>query len=460
MNLAAIRERIRRIGFYIPVRIHFVLLIIALILAYRWLKKNNALPETSETAIINLFVTITCWFTSGILIISFLSAFIPWVIFLISKKNNRSNLIIKTGSSGDTSKKHLVEITINGIVKPLFGYIRLRFFYDENNISPKFSIITPAFIENYFSAKIHGFYSWPVKNIKEYNVESSIIYFEDFFQFFSFTSGLSTKNNFYTYPLKTATEKVFVQPKKTAETTVRIDEIRKVEGELFSYKNFEDSDDVRRIVWKIYAKNKELVVRIPEVNDPYASHIYFYASFYNAVSNNVYSEFNTVFLDNFKTIIWNVFEQLFRQNELTQFIPDQPAKTFYADDIMQKIKYIISTSVWQKENDLVSYFNNQLGSVLCISSLSDAKQVEDIVSKSGKSLIVIMVELSKSFSYNKVRDWLQWIFVSPSGKSTEKLQMAYNFSPLRKQLTTNEKQIIHSLKNSACEYLIFSPENL
>lgn len=458
MNIAAIRERVRNIGFYMPVRIHFVLLVAALTLAYRWLKKNNALPETAETAIINLFVTITCWFALGVLVISFLTAFIPWISFLINKKNNRSSLQIKTDSAHDISTNQMVDISISKIIKPLFGYIRLRLCYDGGSISPKFSVIKEL-KQRFFASQIHGIYHWPVQHIKEYDVTSAIIYFEDFFQFFSFTSSLDTKNNFYTYPLEAATEKVSVQPKKTEDTTVRIDEIRKVEGEWLSYKNFEDSDDVRRIVWKIYAKNKELVVRIPEVNDPYASHIYFYASFYNAISNEVYEEFNTVFLDNYKTILWNMYEQLYRQNELTVYIPDQPTKTFYADDVMQKVKHMVSTSVWQKRNDLANYFNNNLGSVLCISSLSDAKQVEDIVAKNS-NLTIIMVELSKSFLSNKVTDWLHWIFVNAARKSTEKLQRAFNFSPLKHRITENEKHIRRILQNSAGEFMIIYPENV
>lgn len=453
MNIAAIREKIRQIGFLIPVRLHFLLLIIALLLAYRWLLKNNAVPETARTAIINVFITVTFWFALGILILSFFTAFIPWVFFLFSKKNKRTILNIKT-STQNVHDNQLVEISISKILKPISGYIRLRLRYDKNNISPKFAPMRVEPKSHFFSMQIKGVYNWPLKNIKEYDISSGIIYFEDFFQFFSFTSQLSVNNNFYTQPLKAATGKVIVQPKKTEDTNMRIDEMRKVEGEYLNYKNFETNDDVRRIVWKIYAKNKELVVRIPETNDPYASHIYFYASFYNAVSNDVYEEFNAVFLDNFKTFVWNIYEQLYRQSQLIQYIPDQETKIFYADDVIQKTKYIISTSSWQKQNNLDIYFNKQYASVLCISSLTDAKQLEDVLEKTGKSLTVVFVELSKSFSKMKVTDWLQWVFVNHEKKSSEELQLAFSLSPLRKKILDNEKNIKELLKKSDCEVLI------
>ena len=454
MNIAVIREKIRRAGFFIPFRVHLLLLVIALLFAALWLQKNNAVPETARTAIINLFITVTFWFTLFILIVSFFSAFVPWIFFLFSKKNKRSILKIKTSGNQTVTNQQQVQVDISHILKPVFGYIRLRLLYDENNISPKFTPVALQQKKHFFSMHIKGLYNWPLKNIKEYDINKGIIYFEDFFQFFSFSSTLSAYSNFFTHPLHTSTGTLIVQPKKTEETNTRIDEIRKVEGEMLSYKNFETNDDVRRILWKIYAKNKELVVRIPETNDPYASHIYIYASFYNAISNDVYEEFNEIFLDNFKTIIWNIYEQLYRQNELTQYIPDQETKTFYADDTLQKVKYIISTSSWQMQNDLHNYFNNQFGSLLCISSLTNAKQLEEILGKAGRSLTVVFVQLSKSFANVKVIDWLQWVFVKPEKNSSEKLQLAFNLSPLRNKILDNEKNIKELLKKGDCEVLI------
>ena len=455
MNIARIKERIKKAGLFIPFRFQLVLLLAALLLGANWLKKNNALPETARTSIIDLFIRVTFWFGLSILIISFLSAFVPWLLFLFNKRNNKNELKIKTAEKENlVNDLQQVQITISPIIKPLFGYIRLRLYYDEKNISPKFSPIKTQPKKQFFSMENKGIYNWPLKNIKEYNITGGIIYFEDFFQFFSFTLQLPSAGNFYTQPKNKSTEQFIVQPKKTEETNERIEEIRKVEGEFLNYKNFENNDDVRRIVWKIYAKNKELVVRIPETNDPYASHIYFYASFCNVISNDVYSEFNEIFLNHYKTIVWNVFDQLNRQNVLLQYISDQETKTFYADDPVQKIKYIISTSLWQKQNSLLNYFNRQNASVLCVSSLTNAKQLEEILDKAGKGLVVVFVPLSSSLQNTKVKDWLQWIFVKPEKDSDDKLKIVYNFSPLRKTIIENENRIKQLLKKCDCETVI------
>jgi hypothetical protein len=174
MNIAVIREKIRRAGFFIPFRVHLLFLVIALLYAARWLKKNNTVSQTSRTAILDLFISITFWFALAILIVSFISAFIPWILFIFSKKNNRSILKIKTSAKKNVTNQQQVQVDISNIIKPLFGYIRLRLLYD-NNISPKFAPVDLHEKENFFSLHTKGSYNWPLKNIREYDVNSGII---------------------------------------------------------------------------------------------------------------------------------------------------------------------------------------------------------------------------------------------------------------------------------------------
>ena len=304
MKIAAIKNSIRRVGYLLPFRLQLAVLIIILVRAALWLQKNNALPETSRTAIIGLFISVTFWFTFSVLIFSFVTALVPWLLFLLNKKNNTTSLDIQIPQGENSlSEKQDVVIIITKIIRPLFGYIRMRLVYDGLTISKKFLPVTRK-KPNFFSRGINGRYTWPIINVKEYDITSGIIYFEDFFQFFSFATQHAAKSKFFKAPPQFHARELIVQPKRTEETNTRIEEIRKVEGEFLNYKNFENNDDVRRIVWKIYAKNKELVVRIPETNDPYASHIYFYASFHNSLSGDLYENFNTIFLDYFKTVIW------------------------------------------------------------------------------------------------------------------------------------------------------------
>lgn len=462
MNFGLIKNKIRHGSFFIPFRFHIVLLLIALTAAYYWLKKTRILPETSYTAITDLFITIAIAFIATVFAISFVTAIVPWLFFLINKKRKNVSIKIKTASPNPSTsvngekenERQQVGINISPILKPLFGYIRLRLHYDDENISPKFSLIDDQVKSKLFSPSLNGIFNWHLPQIKEYKVSNAIIYFEDMFQFFSFAAALPAQDNFITQPKNNNYSEIKVQPKKTEDTNTRIEQIRKVEGEFLNYKNFENNDDVRRIVWKIYAKNKELVVRVPETNDPYASHVYMYASYYNSMSEGIYSDFFPVMLNYFKTSIWNTYLQLSKQNVLIKYIADQENKITFADDRLEKTKYIISTSEWQTQKNLQQYFKKEEASVLCISSLADAHEIENILEKTGKDLVIIFAKLSNAFSSVKIKDRLQWIFIKPEEDSIDKFRFAWNLSPLRKKIIDNENKIIAMLNKSECEIIV------
>jgi hypothetical protein len=467
MNFALIKNRIRYAGFFIPFRFFFLLLALALLAASYWLKKTRVLPETSYTAIIDLLIIVAMAFIAAVITISFITAIIPWILFLFNKRAGKLSIRVKTAAltpalsipiaigREEAKEKQQVAISLSPVYKPLFGYIRLRLHYDDENISPKFSLVNNQSKTQFFSSSLNGIFNWHLPEIKEYKVSDAIIYFEDMFQFFSFAATLPAQDNFFTQPENKVSDIIKVQPKKTENTTTRIEQIRKVEGEFLNYKNFENNDDVRRIVWKIYAKNKELVVRIPEINDPYASHVYFYSSYFNAIETGVYSDFSPIFLNFYKTVVWNAYLQLSKQNVLIKYIPDQESKTTFADDPLEKIKYIISTSEWQTQKYLSHYFKKEEASVLCISSLINAEEVEHILDRTGKELVIIFVPLSNAFSAVKIKDWLQWIFVKPEDDGVDKLRLAWNLSTLKRKITENENKIRQILNKSESEVLVF-----
>ena len=176
-------------SFFIPFRLHLVIMIAALLLAYNWLNKNNTLPDTAYTSILSLFVTVVLWFTGAVLLLAFVSALIPWIIFLFAKRYKRAFIQVSTALKENTfNEKQQVQISIHPVLRPAFGYIRLRLKYDDDNISSKFSLLDSSQKIHFISARLDGFYNWSLPEIKEYKVTGSIIYFEDMFQFFSFAS--------------------------------------------------------------------------------------------------------------------------------------------------------------------------------------------------------------------------------------------------------------------------------
>ena len=272
-------------------------------------------------------------------------------------------------------------------------------------------------------------------------MEKAILYFEDVFQFFSIAINLPANNNFFTQPTARDEKELNVFPRKTEKTTTRIEELRRVEGEFLNYKNFESNDDVRRIVWKIYAKNKELVVRIPEIMDPYASHVYLYTSFFT----NIDVEENTVaeipFLNYYKILTWTIYQNLVKQGFEVKYIADQyVAKKNMADE-QQAVKYAISTSRWHTNKDLRSYVNAKDAAVIIISSLSPVEQVEELMDKFGSDIKFVFIKLTDSLHKQNAFDWVQWLFIRNQDNDIETYKRMWSLSTLRNRVVQNEKKL-------------------
>ncbi|HRI22367.1 MAG TPA: hypothetical protein PLA68_15505, partial [Panacibacter sp.] len=282
-TLKNIRAIIQPVTFYIPFTYYFFLFAVAAVLTNNWLAEQAILPGSSFADIFKLLLKTALWFIAAIIIVALLSALVSFIVFLWKKRKNGIHFSVTTTAVKGEIKDNpaqKIHIKISPLLKPLLGFVKLRLQYDEQQYSDKFALVQDN-EKKLISLNYAGDYQWNLPEIKEYHVEKLIVYFEDLFQFFSFTVALPVEDRFHTNPFAPPVKNFNISPRKTEDTSSRIEELKKVEGEYLNYKNFENNDDVRRIVWKIYAKNKELVVRIPEVLDPSASHAYIYASFFN-----------------------------------------------------------------------------------------------------------------------------------------------------------------------------------
>src|SRR5690606_24799750 len=143
----------------------------------------------------------------------------------------------------------------------------------------------------------------------------------------------------------------------------------RIPGDFLNYKNFESGDDIRRIVWKLYAKNRELIVRTAEEKDRYASRVYLYASFHVSLSG-MQNVFAREMLNFYKNTIWTVYDSLVKQKMPVTFEADQPfvSGKSGADE---SVSMIISNCTWQQNYLLADYFNKRKGSILLVTSFND-----------------------------------------------------------------------------------------
>ncbi|MES2774963.1 MAG: DUF58 domain-containing protein [Bacteroidota bacterium] len=455
MDTPSFSSRLKYFSLFVPFRLYLLLFVVGIFLANRWLHAENSGVESSFTAVLALLTKVMMWFGLALLTLGFLSVFVPWLVFVIKRGSGTVKVNIDTAvKEMEGNAKQLVKMKIHPLLHPAFGFLRYRLVYDGQKLSPKFSTIDQKLKLQFFSTTQEGLYNWPLPEIKEYNIEKIVVYFEDIFQFFSLSTSIKVADTFFTKPSKKDVSELNLAPKKTEEENTRIEELRRVDGEYLNYKNFEDNDDVRRIVWKVYAKNKELVVRTPEILDPFASHIYLYASYLDGIKAGDQTIIAQRGLNYFKTSIWSVYNQLKKQGFEVRYIPDQDLKQGSATNPDAKVQYNISLSDWHRKGELKEYVNVKAASVVCISSLTPVAQVNELLDVVSKDASVIFIRLSNSFKKQGITKWLRWIFLQEEKDSNNRYLMQWNMSNDKRKMMQNERALGDVLKNSDLKVIV------
>src|SRR5690606_32978426 len=154
---------------------------------------------------------------------------------------------------------------LDGAYRPILGFVKGRLFYDDYEMTDYFSLLSNKRKEHsLWRAAITGKNRLQLPDVKEYELKGGCIYFQDMLHLFSLAVSQLVSRHCYQPLVMGAEEDAAVFPKSSEPMDVRSEQSRRVEGEYVNYKAFESRDDGRRVVWKVYAKNRDLVVRIPE----------------------------------------------------------------------------------------------------------------------------------------------------------------------------------------------------
>ncbi len=454
MNWKQIKWKIRYAWQYFPFTINSVLCLLAAWGVHWLLYKPTPKGETPSPfkPFILLMGKTAFIFLFALVVLSIFSTIWSYLhyLWLRARKGVRLQVEFVTETQKGKNNKLFLNARLDGVIRPRLGFVKARLFYDDNVFTGFFGLLSNKRKEQSLRLlAITGRSRLALPDIKEYDLKGGFIYFQDMLHLFRLASAQQVTGHFYQPPLLQEGADTEVFPKKTETMDVRIDQLRKVEGEQLNYKDFEAGDDVRRIVWKLYAKNRELVVRIPEMHEPYASHLYFYASFFAQVKAQWLGEgYLKEMLNYYKNHVWTIYDTLAHKEWNIRYIPDQ---TFHLPDQMpedEKTARIISNSNWHKDTSLQQYFNPKNGTVLCISSLTDPVELRNLLDRCDTSTMVYFVKLSDVLrSYVGLTLIKRLIFLPPQDRLS-KLRARWTFSPMRIQLHKREKEIEELLKRS------------
>lgn len=453
MNRKQIRWRLYYYWQYFPFTVNTVLCGVAAWASFKLLYQPAPKGDYPSPFIpfIILMGKLAFWFVVALVLLSMVSTLASYFYYSWLKGSKNVTLQVEFATEtkkGRANKLYLIA-HLEGVFRPILGFIKGRLYYDDNVMTDQFALLTdkrkPRSLRR---TAISGRSRLYLPDIKEYDLRGGFIYFQDMLHIFSLAAEQPVSGHFYQPPVLNGEQDAEVYPKKTENMDVRIEQLRRVEGEYLNYKDFESGDDVRRIVWKVYAKNRDLVVRIPEMYEPYASHLYFHASFYADVKNSWLGEgYVKEMLNYYKNCVWTVYDTLSKKEWDMRYIPDQ---SFSIGDMpeAEKSARIISNSRWHEDKSLQQYFNPRTGAVLIISSFVNVKELEELLDRCDASTVVYFVRVSGVMRSLAPLTWMMRLILQPPEDRLSKLRSRWLFSPLRGQIHKREKEILRVLQAS------------
>lgn len=427
---------------YAGVRWTLVLSIAGFWFLLSWIRTEYGGEASTLWLVMRAFSLILQWTLIGLVAISVTSVLLTWGYFRYLAGRHRITVDIHFGD-GQKAEAGWVPLGVSlegQLIRPFFGTVHASLVFSKNKLSQ------PVLLDGNLRRPKH----WWRRGIKGtgrtwlhdrgiHDVEHVLLTFTDMLSLVSLPAKLDSVQQVYTLPKPTPPVRVVAQPHSTEEQKHRIDVSKRVEGEYISYKEFESGDNIRRIVWKIYAKSGELVVRIPEIKDPYASHLYFYVSYFHGLKL-ADGAFEAELLNAYKDHVRNLYEAL-QKNGYDVRIPADQEVPKLAGLSEKKIElFQIAAANWHNANPPTKFVNAAKAAFVCLASVTPASEVAAILKKVPDTVPVVVVKLSGAIP-SPFRISLKDIFFRPETKPAEKLSRPWLLSTLRRDLLRNEKEI-------------------
>jgi hypothetical protein len=392
----------------------------------------------------------------SVLLAGALTSFVAWGQFIIKKRilekdpAQRADIIKIFFDRLDNLQNHVpTKIDVYGIRTPLLGFARVRLVfsdYSQSNDIYLSEAIRETTQNGIKEVGVRGKQVLKLPHCRDYRIDHSFICFEDMFHLFSLPYREKEKMGIYTLPIPEKKQTIPYEPRLSMQAVKRISRRRVVTDELLNYKKFEPGDDIRRIVWKVYAKNHEIMIRIPDTIHPFAYYIDVFASFINDYA--IPAPFQQVFLDRYKCRIRELIESIQSQGLEVRLFLDQEPTRFYSEQVHNSILYRLSAAQWQPRASAESFLSvnrngkNQNFSIICLSSLTPVSVIEQIMARDRSILKVLWVDTTQVCSGNQAFRPIDLVLLNETSGSV------INRNKITAAIRHNEKAISALLSGS------------
>lgn len=446
--------KIRYWSVYTIFRWQFIFLAVGMWAVYRWLQLNVKATGTDEWLRIADWLKVLFWSTVLLMSFSVFTLLVSWVVFMLKLKRSKLKVNLKISEDRTPEAGVLpVEAIIENILRPILGTIEIRIVFPGWRISDR--ILLDENKKTWLSPMntVAGRAELDLHHRGLHDVEEVQVVLTDMMKLICIPITLHSQNRLLTIPKKLKDENFEIFPTATEEQDVRINLPKRVQGEYLAYKDFESGDDIRRIVWKIYARSGELVVRMPETRDPYASHVYICMGFYNELITEFDDLAGRELLNIYKDSLRQVYDAVSKNNYSVRIVKDQEEMLDTGTSETSKDLFFMSTAEWQKEQLPSEVFAIPKAAVVCLSSATPIGEVENLFGKLPLHVPVLIFGLSNALG-PALRFSVRNIFFQEKKHALTEVRRSWWISPLRKNLKLNEEKIRMAVRQRGNAWLM------
>ncbi len=383
-----------------PVRAGFWMLTVLAVLLYIFFRESApALREGAAAAngllpLVRLLLQMGLVLLLAALAIALLSTLITWVWQrrISARKAETLELFLDT----QTDEKQRFRLTRTGRLLPFWGSVQATLHFREDETTDPAALRGARLFSFAPNSRQTATGPLQLRHTQEYRLQSVRFLFRDAFGLFALPVTVSAADVFLRTPEVLPGSNLTVQPRRAVELTERVDTLQRVEGDLYNSRRFATGDDMRRILWSVYARNRELMVRIPEIFEPYASVLTVFASFSARFPGTFgpTEEATQTALDFYKSAVWTVYQNLSEGGKALHF---QMAQTTSHANTLSKAEGVrknIAAARWDTAEPLPDAGMQ----VLLISSLTAPETLRGMLDSFSGKRSVVLVRLSEAFN--------------------------------------------------------------
>ncbi len=284
----------------------------------------------------------------GVILAFYIAAIIvPYLYFLVGYyviRRRRNQILFKFPSESCVAgEPFVIDAIVQKKMRLIFGMMKFRLVFFNYDTTDWYYLLQnqrrKGQLFNSTDRGAIGSFSLMFRHLGRFRTRYSVIKFEDPFGFFSLPivekeyHPTDRELNFHLYSLpKTPVDGTAPWYVKKTNVPAASEQKFKVAEDFFDSKRYEPTDDSRRLMWKVYAKSRELLVRIPDrdsvIDADVDVHILFHHAWYSADTSLMH-----VLYDQYITDIASLFDVFMRQRALTlHLFTDCDDVTRYEDD--------------------------------------------------------------------------------------------------------------------------------